>query len=40
MIENISRELFAHLKDFPSETVNFRKIFEAELFRLALKEVS
>lgn len=40
MIENISRELFAHLKDLPSETVNFRKIFEAELFRLALKEVS
>ncbi|XP_038898390.1 ent-kaurene oxidase [Benincasa hispida] len=38
MIENISRELFAHVKEFPSESVNFRKIFESELFRLALKE--
>lgn len=40
MIENISSELFTHVKDSPLESVNFRKIFEAELFRLALKEVS
>ncbi|KAG6591351.1 Ent-kaurene oxidase, chloroplastic, partial [Cucurbita argyrosperma subsp. sororia] len=38
MIDNISSQLFAHVKDSPSESVNFRRIFESELFRLALKE--
>ncbi|XP_022139822.1 ent-kaurene oxidase, chloroplastic [Momordica charantia] len=38
MIENISSHLFAHAKDSPSQSVNFREIFELELFRLALKE--
>nr|AAG41776.1 ent-kaurene oxidase [Cucurbita maxima] len=38
MIDNISRELFACVKDSSSESVNFRKIFESELFGLALKE--
>lgn len=41
MIDNISRELLlACVKDSSSESVNFRKIFESELFGLALKEVN
>ena len=40
MAENISKRFNAHVKDFPDEAVNFRKIFEYELFGIALKQVS
>ncbi|XP_062098891.1 ent-kaurene oxidase, chloroplastic-like [Humulus lupulus] len=36
--ENISRRFHAHVEDFPDEAVNFREIFESELFGIALKE--
>lgn len=38
MVENISNQLHALVKDDPQ--VNFRKIFESELFGLAMKQVS
>ncbi|OMO87678.1 Cytochrome P450 [Corchorus capsularis] len=38
MIENISSQLHALVKDVPQRAVNFRKIFESELFGLAMKE--
>ncbi|GMN72080.1 hypothetical protein TIFTF001_051932, partial [Ficus carica] len=38
MAENISKRFNAHVKDFPDEAVNFRKIFEYELFGIALKQ--
>ena len=40
MIENISNKLHAHIKNSPLQAVNFKKIFEYELFGLALKQVS
>ncbi|KAK4490353.1 hypothetical protein RD792_001029, partial [Penstemon davidsonii] len=39
MMENISRQLQACLKEDPLQAVNLRKIFQSELFGLALKEV-
>ncbi|XP_062076618.1 ent-kaurene oxidase-like [Humulus lupulus] len=38
MAENISKRFHAHVEDFPGEAVNFREIFESELFGIALKE--
>ncbi|XWS14642.1 hypothetical protein CRYUN_Cryun35bG0026800 [Craigia yunnanensis] len=38
MIENISSQLHALVKDDPLRPVNFRKIFEYELFGLAMKQ--
>jgi ent-kaurene oxidase len=38
MRENVFNRLHAHVKDSPREAVNFRKIFESELFGLALKQ--
>ncbi|KAF3951409.1 hypothetical protein ACB098_01G036100 [Castanea mollissima] len=38
MIENISNKLHAHIKNSPLQAVNFKKIFEYELFGLALKQ--
>nr|QUN00512.1 cytochrome P450 701A58 [Tripterygium wilfordii] len=38
MMENISSKLHAHVKNFPLQDVNFREIFETELFGIALKE--
>ena len=40
MIENISNKLHVHIKNSPLQAVNFKKIFEYELFGLALKQVS
>lgn len=40
MMENISARLHAYVKQFPDMAVNFRKIFESELFGLAMKQVS
>lgn len=40
MIENISSRLNVHMKTYPQQAVNFREIFESELFGLSLKEVS
>lgn len=40
MIENVSSKLHAHIKKSPLQAVNFRKVFEFELFGVALKEVS
>lgn len=39
MGENILTWFHAHVKDFPDKAVNFREIFESELFRIALKQV-
>ncbi|KAK2987573.1 hypothetical protein RJ640_012343, partial [Escallonia rubra] len=39
MVENILNRLHTYLKKYPHETVNFRKIFESELFGLAMKQV-
>ncbi|XWS24296.1 hypothetical protein CRYUN_Cryun28dG0088800 [Craigia yunnanensis] len=38
LIENISNQLHALVKDDPLRPVNFRKIFESELFGLAMKQ--
>ncbi|KAK9271082.1 hypothetical protein L1049_026671 [Liquidambar formosana] len=38
MRENISNRLHAYVKSCPLQAVNFRKIFESELFGLALKQ--
>lgn len=40
MGENISKRFGDHVEDFPDEAVNFREIFESELFGIALKQVS
>lgn len=40
MIENVSSKFHALIKKSPFEAVNFRKVFESELFGLAFKEVS
>lgn len=39
MAEHISKRFHAYVKDFPGEAVNFRTIFQSELFGLALKQV-
>ncbi|GFP96557.1 ent-kaurene oxidase chloroplastic [Phtheirospermum japonicum] len=39
MINNISEQFHAHVKMNPSEAVNFRKIFQSELFGLSLKQL-
>ncbi|EOA20447.1 hypothetical protein CARUB_v10000758mg [Capsella rubella] len=38
LIENVSSKLHAHTRDHPQEPVNFRAIFEHELFGVALKQ--
>ncbi|KAG7603491.1 Cytochrome P450 [Arabidopsis thaliana x Arabidopsis arenosa] len=38
LIENVSSKLHAHARDHPQEPVNFRAIFEHELFGVALKQ--
>ncbi|XP_031279374.1 ent-kaurene oxidase, chloroplastic [Pistacia vera] len=38
MMENLSSQFNAHIKNHPLEAVNFRKIFEFELFGVAMKE--
>ncbi|MCL7047301.1 hypothetical protein MKW94_020498 [Papaver nudicaule] len=38
MIDNIVRRLHAHAKENPLKSVNFRMIFQTELFGLALKQ--
>jgi ent-kaurene oxidase len=40
MVENVSSKLHALTRSSPLQAVNFRKIFECELFGLSLKEVS
>lgn len=40
LIENVTSKLHAHKRDHPQEPVNFRAIFEHELFGVALKQVS
>lgn len=40
LIENVTSKLHAHTRDHPEEPVNFRAIFEHELFGVALKQVS
>lgn len=40
MRENVVNRFHAHVKDSPDEAVNFRKIFESELFGISLKQVS
>ncbi|KAJ7958099.1 Cytochrome P450 [Quillaja saponaria] len=37
MIENVSRRLHTHVNTSPIQVVNFRKVFESELFGVALK---
>ncbi|CAM8942312.1 unnamed protein product [Rhodiola kirilowii] len=38
MIENMVRRLHEHVKSHPLEAVDFRKIFQSELFRLSMKQ--
>ncbi|WCJ35348.1 GA requiring 3 [Euphorbia peplus] len=38
LIDNISSQFHAHTKSFSAQAVNFRKIFEPELFGVSLKE--
>uniref|UniRef100_A0A7N0TPP8 Cytochrome P450 n=1 Tax=Kalanchoe fedtschenkoi TaxID=63787 RepID=A0A7N0TPP8_KALFE len=40
MVENMVRRLHEHVKSHPLEPVDFRKIFQSEIFRLSVKEVS
>lgn len=40
MRENVASRLHAHVKNAPQEAINFRKIFEYELFGISLKQVS
>uniref|UniRef100_A0A7N0TPY9 Ent-kaurene oxidase n=1 Tax=Kalanchoe fedtschenkoi TaxID=63787 RepID=A0A7N0TPY9_KALFE len=40
MVENMVRRLHEHVKSHPLEAVDFRKIFQSEIFRLSVKEVS
>ncbi|KAL0287533.1 UNVERIFIED_CONTAM: Ent-kaurene oxidase, chloroplastic [Sesamum angustifolium] len=39
MIDNICEQFHAHVEMYTSEAVNFRKIFQSELFGLSLKQV-
>ncbi|BFG17893.1 hypothetical protein CerSpe_041670 [Prunus speciosa] len=38
MRENVASRLHAHVKNAPQEAINFRKIFEYELFGISLKQ--
>ncbi|XP_010530377.1 PREDICTED: ent-kaurene oxidase, chloroplastic-like [Tarenaya hassleriana] len=38
LIENVTSKLHTYVKDHPEEPVNFREIFEYELFGLAMKQ--
>ncbi|KDP38413.1 hypothetical protein JCGZ_04338 [Jatropha curcas] len=38
LVENISTRFHAHLKSYPEQAVNFREVFESELFGVSLKE--
>ncbi|KAL5777877.1 hypothetical protein ACOSP7_010803 [Xanthoceras sorbifolium] len=38
MIENISSRLHAQIKEYPNKTVNFREVFDSELFGLSLRQ--
>ncbi|KAH9685003.1 Ent-kaurene oxidase [Citrus sinensis] len=38
MMENMSTQFHAHIKDNPLQLVNFRKIFESELFAVSMKQ--
>ncbi|XP_050231113.1 ent-kaurene oxidase, chloroplastic-like isoform X2 [Mercurialis annua] len=38
LVENISTRFHSHAKKNPEQAVNFREIFESELFRLSMKE--
>ncbi|KAL5558171.1 hypothetical protein UlMin_034382 [Ulmus minor] len=38
MRENISNKLHAHVEKFPDEALNFREVFEHELFGISLKQ--
>ncbi|KAK4390614.1 Ent-kaurene oxidase, chloroplastic [Sesamum angolense] len=38
MINNMCEQFHAHVEMYPSEAVNFRKIFQSELFGLSLKQ--
>lgn len=40
LINNVVKLLYSDLKDNPNDAVNLRKPFQAELFRLAMKQVS
>jgi len=40
MLENVVDHFDTHLKSSPLQAVNFREIFESELFGLSLKQVS
>ncbi|KAK1554252.1 hypothetical protein Q3G72_009760 [Acer saccharum] len=40
MIGNISSRLHAQIKDYPNEAVNFRNIFESEIFGLSLRQIA
>ncbi|GAV80346.1 p450 domain-containing protein [Cephalotus follicularis] len=38
VIESISSQLHSHVQNYPLEAVNFRNIFESELFGIAMKQ--
>ncbi|KAM0967897.1 hypothetical protein ACFX2I_016274 [Malus domestica] len=38
MRDNVASRLHAHVKNSPQEAINFRKIFESELFGISLKQ--
>lgn len=40
MMENVSNELHAFFEKNPNQEVNLRKIFQSQLFGLAMKQVS
>lgn len=40
MIENMIKRLHDHVKSHPLDAVDFRNIFQSELFRLSMKQVS
>lgn len=40
LIENVSKQLHDLVRKYPHEAVNLRKIFQSELFGLAMKQVS
>lgn len=40
MIANIVKDFHAHVKNNGIQPVNFRNVFQSELFGLAMKEVS
>ncbi|KAK2992337.1 hypothetical protein RJ640_020330 [Escallonia rubra] len=39
MVENILNRFHTYLKNYPHDAINFRNIFESELFGLAMKQV-